>query len=285
MKAYPMAATDVQIRRMRKDELDELIEVQNQVFSDYIVPMKSSKDFFLDFLRSVGGDLGNVLVASDGSRLVGYANPVLDGKEAWIGGVGVIPEYRRSGIGRGLMEATEDMCRESGVERIVLEVIMGNDKAHEMYLDLGFDDVRIFVSAEGRPQHFSGFEQEPTRASLSQVIDLHSKTYGDSCWQRRKIHGLRNSVQNSECYSLDGAFVVVRKVENSGYVPYLGVLPEKRRMGLGTSLAKFALNRLWELGVYKIGVYNLNEETSVLRLLDKFDFAVTLKQVEMRKRL
>ena len=58
-----------------------------------------------------------------------------------------------------------------------------------------------------------------------------------------------------------------------------------RGRGLGTSLTKFALNRLWELGVYKIGVYNLTEEPSVMRLLDKFDFVVTMKQMEMRKRL
>jgi ribosomal protein S18 acetylase RimI-like enzyme len=79
--------------------------------------------------------------------------------------------------------------------------------------------------------------------------------------------------------------VILRRIETSGFIPFLGVLPDQRRQGIGTSLAKFALNRLYELGAYKVALYNVNEDQQTLRMLDKFDFAVTLKQVEMVKRL
>jgi ribosomal protein S18 acetylase RimI-like enzyme len=74
-------------------------------------------------------------------------------------------------------------------------------------------------------------------------------------------------------------------VDTTGFVPFLGVVPEKRRAGIGTALARFALNRLWEQGAFKVGLYNVNEDEQTLRMLNKFDFKVTLKQIEMRKSL
>ena len=86
-------------------------------------------------------------------------------------------------------------------------------------------------------------------------------------------------------YKVDGGFVMVRTIETSGFVPFLGVVPEMRRKGVGTSLAKFALSRLHDLGAFKTALYNVNEDAATLRMLDMFDFKVTLKQTEMRKTL
>lgn len=280
-----MPADDIELRHIPKGRLDELVDAQNEIFSDYIVPMRSSKEFFIDFLQSVGGSMDNVMVALDGERMVGYANPVVDGDEAWIGGVGVVPSHRGRGIGRRLMLAAEEFSESMGAETSFLEVIEGNSKALGLYRSLGYRETRRFVCAEGKPAHFVGYGEKPRSASVEDVASMHAEAYKDTCWQRRKVHGLLSSARSSECYSVGTGFVLVRKVEATGYVPYLGVLPGSRREGVGTSLAKFALNRLYELGAFKVAVYNLNEEPAVLRMLDKFDFAVTMKQVEMAKPL
>ena len=81
-----MADGDFVLRHMEKDQLDELVGAQNEIFSDYIVPMRSSPEFFIDFVQSVGGRMANVMVAMDGGRIVGYVNPVVDGGEAASGG-------------------------------------------------------------------------------------------------------------------------------------------------------------------------------------------------------
>ena len=78
---------------------------------------------------------------------------------------------------------------------------------------------------------------------------------------------------------------MVRMVEANGFIPFLGVVPDKRRMGVGTSLARFALTRLHELGAFKASVFNVEENDPTLRMLDKFDFRITMKQIEMRKTL
>jgi len=74
-------------------------------------------------------------------------------------------------------------------------------------------------------------------------------------------------------------------VDTSGYIPFLGVVPDRRGSGIGTALAKYALTRLWEHGAFKVALYNVNEDLPTLRMLDKFDFKVTMKQIEMRRRL
>lgn len=280
-----MAPDEIRLRHAGAGELDQLVDAQNEIFSDYIIPMRSGKTFFIDFLQSVGGRLENVIVALDGRRIVGYVNPVVDGPEAWIGGLGIVPDHRGKGIGKRLMEAAEEFSKSKGAETSILEVIQGNERARALYRSLGYADARTYVCAEGRPVQFVGFGERPSKVQVSSLSEMHRSAYADTCWQRRKACALDVSARSSECYMVPSGFVLVRKVNAVGYIPYLGVLPERRREGTGTSLAKFALNRLHELGAFKVAIYNANEEPSVLRMLDKFDFAVTMKQVEMRKKL
>jgi len=276
---------DIRIEKLTPERLDHLVKVQEEAFSDYIIPIKSSKEFFLDFQRSVGGDLSTVLLASDAGRIVGYINPVIDGKEAWIGGIGVIPQYRSSGIGTKLMRSAEDLCQNRGVQSITLEVIEGNDRAQRLYERLGYSVSRMFLSAEGKPARFEGFGIQPKVASFSEVLYLHEKSYKDSCWQRRKRAAVIQSAKGAESYKVEGGFVMIRAVETSGFIPFLGVLPEARRRGIGTALAKYALTKLWDAGVFKVALYNINEDMQTVRMLDEFDFKVTMKQIEMKKEL
>jgi ribosomal protein S18 acetylase RimI-like enzyme len=276
---------DIQIARFPQERLDELIDAQNDIFSDYIVPMKSTRQFFIEFQNSVGGDMRNVIVALSADRIVGYVNPVVDGREGWIGGVGVVPSSRGKGIGKKLMLAAEDFCRSKGVTEVSLEVIEGNLRAQRLYEKLGYVATRKYLTAEGRPARFEGFGTMPIKANMSEILAFHERSYKDTCWQRRKIEAVVQSARGAECYKVDGGFVLVRAVETSGFIPFLGVVPEKRGTGIGTSLAKFALTRLWELGAFKIAMYNVNDDLPTLRLLDKFDFKVTLKQTEMTKRI
>jgi ribosomal protein S18 acetylase RimI-like enzyme len=276
---------DTELRHVEKAELDDLVEAQNEIFSDYIVPMRSSRSFFMEFLESVGGRIENVMVATHRGRIVGYVNPVLDGPEVWIGGVGVIPGHRGRGLGKKLMLAAEEFSRSRGVGTSLLEVIEGNEAAMSLYRSLGYRETRRFLCAEGKPVRFVGYGEQPKRASVEEIAPMHLEAYRGTCWQRRKRQGLASSARASECYRVGDGFVLVRKVDAIGYVPYLGVVPRSRRQGTGTSLAKFALNRLYELGAFKVAVYNLNEEPAVLSMLDKFDFKVTMKQVEMMKSL
>ncbi len=274
---------DVRIRRIAPDQIDRLVAAQNEIFSDYVIPMRVTAQYFLEFLRSVGGKISNVHVATDGAKIVGYVNPVVDGRESWVGGIGVIPDYRNKGIGARLMEVAEEFSKAEGAEEISLEYILGNDRAGRLYRRLGYKERRVYLSAEGRPESFAGFGEMPEKATLADILTLHERAYGDTCWQKRKAFSIIQSARGADCHKVDGGFVLVRKLDANGYIPYLGVVPERRMQGIATSLTKFALNRLHELGAYKVIIYNVNDDAPTLRLLDQFGFGVTMKQVEMGK--
>ncbi|OGS55519.1 MAG: hypothetical protein A3K60_05095 [Euryarchaeota archaeon RBG_19FT_COMBO_56_21] len=274
---------DITIKHLQPDQLDALIDAQNDIFEDYIIRIRSSRQFFLDFMSSVGGDMRNILLALNGERIVGYINPVADQREGWVGGIGILREYRGRGIGSRLMDEAERELAAKGVREVSLEVIDGNARAEKLYLNLGYRPTRKYLSAEGITSRFQGFGVEPKPATLSEVLSLHSKCYAGTCWQRRKTVAVVQSAKGSEMYKVDGGFVIVRTVDTNGFIPFLGVVPEKRRKGTGTSLAKFALSRLHDLGAFKTALYNVNEDEATLRMLDMFDFKVTLKQTEMRK--
>jgi len=273
------------LRRLSPQQLDALIDAQNEIFADYIIPIKSSREFFAEFMRSVGGKLEDIIVALSGDEIVGYVNPVLDGTEAWIGGLGVVPRMRNRGVGAKLMEAAETYAEEEGAEEVLLEVIDGNLAAERLYERLGYTPRVTYLSAEGNATQFAGFGQPPRRSDLENIVALHERSYAGTCWQRRKRFALEESARTCEMYRNDEGFALLRRVAGTGFIPFLGVDPEHRREGVGTCLAKFAVNRLWELGTFKIAVYNIDDNSANRRMLDLFDFAVTLKQTEMRKRL
>ena len=83
----------------------------------------------------------SVIAVRDGQR-VGLANLGLRGRDAWVGGVGVVPAERRRGIGRRLVQALHENAREQGVERVWLEVIVENTGAIALYEQLGYAHVR-----------------------------------------------------------------------------------------------------------------------------------------------
>lgn len=81
-------------------------------------------------------------VARVEGELVGLAILGLRGAEAWVGGVGVVPAYRGTGLGEALMRALIAESGSRGVERLWLEVIVENTTALRLYEKLGFAHVR-----------------------------------------------------------------------------------------------------------------------------------------------
>ena len=69
----------------------------------------------------------------------GICNLGVRGDHGWIGGVGVVPERRRQGIGRALMESVLDNAPTS----VTLEVLESNEGAKRLYDDLGFEVTRL----------------------------------------------------------------------------------------------------------------------------------------------
>jgi ribosomal protein S18 acetylase RimI-like enzyme len=82
--------------------------------------------------------------AFEGERLLGNLSLARSawGSGAWlIGNVAVLPECRRQGIARNLMQAALEEVRRRGGRRIVLQVDEDNDAALRLYQSFGFAQI------------------------------------------------------------------------------------------------------------------------------------------------
>lgn len=106
-----------------------LVYPQNDPTKDIARKLKVDPEWFL-----VGEEDGCVV----GTVMVGY-----EGHRGWVNYLAVEPTQRRSGRGRALMAAAEDILRAEGCPKINLQVRTGNADALAFYQHLGFqtDDV------------------------------------------------------------------------------------------------------------------------------------------------
>ncbi|WP_420403007.1 GNAT family N-acetyltransferase [Nisaea sp.] len=94
----------------------------------------------LEDLLATPGTAGAAMLDPDGEpRLAGFVLFRSLGDFAEILTVAVAPDHRRRGLGRLLMRHAVQMARESGAERLLLEVQDGNLPAIRLYEDLGME--------------------------------------------------------------------------------------------------------------------------------------------------
>lgn len=90
-------------------------------------------------LNDLNGNSVFFCCVCESGKVVGYINAdtVLD--EAYVVNVCVHPDYRRLGIGEGLVKALCDHCREDLFSFVTLEVRQSNTAAISLYQKLGFE--------------------------------------------------------------------------------------------------------------------------------------------------
>ena len=90
-------------------------------------------------------ELGRVLVAADGSDVVGFAALSFlwtlehGGRAAWLDELYVVPQRRGRGIGRALLSAAYGIAREAGAIALDLEIEKGHARAASLYRREGFE--------------------------------------------------------------------------------------------------------------------------------------------------
>ena len=66
-----------------------------------------------------------------------------EGNYLYISNLAVSPAYRRQGIARKLLLSCEPLARQWGYREIYLHVLENNDRAKQLYFNLGYDINRI----------------------------------------------------------------------------------------------------------------------------------------------
>lgn len=123
-------------------DLEALAQLFNAAYEGYPVAMHmdtGAMEFMLDAMDLVPE---RSRVARRAGEPVGVAMLGVRGTRGWVGGMGVVPSARRTGVGLRLMQALVDEARAGGVRELFLEVLEQNAAARTLYEQLGFRALR-----------------------------------------------------------------------------------------------------------------------------------------------
>ena len=123
----------IQVSCFKAEHLDAVLELEQLCFPED--PWSRAS-----FEQELSNPLSVFLIAidEDTNQLVGYGGIWLMYDAGNITNIAVHPAYRREGIGSKLLELLTEVCQESGMETITLEVRESNLPARALYERRGF---------------------------------------------------------------------------------------------------------------------------------------------------
>ena len=122
--------------------LEQLAEHHNEVSVNFrgSFPKRPAEDTLASFEQAVRSGKSRIAVIEDNGRVLGFCKTDTEGEEGKLDYLIVLKEYRGAGYGKVLMDRAMEVFRESGVRRIEIRVVDGND-AMGFYEKYGFRTV------------------------------------------------------------------------------------------------------------------------------------------------
>ena len=118
------------LREMKLNDSVRIAELEQEIFTDAWTQMGIEETFVQAY--SV------IVVAEEDSKIQGYCILYVVLDEAEIARIGVTERVRHGGVGSLILQFGEKICKEKGVERLLLDVREGNLPARKFYEKHGF---------------------------------------------------------------------------------------------------------------------------------------------------
>ena len=255
----------LELRSARSLPPGERAELFNAAYEGYLVPFQVDEATLAFMDDAFDLDLDASRIAFRDGKPVGLGNLGLRGEDAWIGGVGVVTNARRSGAGEALMRALHEQARDRGVRHVWLEVIVENTGAFALYEKLGYRtvrDVEVWSLPEADDEDAGTAQEVPAPEAHAQIRELRSER---EPWQR--ADGTLAHYSDARGLATDTGVAVYRKPgEHVQLIQYAGE-PEP----LVRALRAFG----------QISVLNLPEHDPAARVLRSLGATVFVRQHEM----
>jgi ribosomal-protein-alanine N-acetyltransferase len=116
---------------MELSDLDQVMDIEREAFSE-----PWARGCFEHEILVL--DASELTVAISQENILGYTVAWFLDDEVHLANVAVRQRFRGGGIGRALVEAVMSRAKQTGAERVVLEVRRSNAEAQRLYETLGF---------------------------------------------------------------------------------------------------------------------------------------------------
>lgn len=305
----------LKIRNFIKGEDEKVwLRVWNEAFEDYegddFRPL-TMKDMEIRE-KNPNFDPQGIFIAELNAKPVGIVNAFVDKKreekKGFIHDLGVLPEFRRRGLGRELVNTALQSLKERGMETAEAEWVRGNKPACKLFECMGF--LLIRVQSDMRAEldkipfdigEFEGLQIRLMRENLDDIkllnwiindtfkehFDFRPETMEETkYWVLEKpwtdiaefyFGYADNELVGYVGIGVDSKFVKHRGIKR-GWINTIGVLKSVRRKGIGTALILHGMKDLKLRGMTEVylGVDDANP-TKAIELYKKVGFKVVHK--------
>lgn len=224
----------------------------------------------------------------------------------FIGNVAVLPNYRRRGLARKLVEAAVGLARQNHANMVWLDVIAGNVPAYQLYESLGFEHFETSVDlefqgdkvspetalpADYRIEETAQFNWRPRYELLKRITPASVQRYEPVTEEQFKIPALVRPVamvlsrlggdktQAETVYrQRDGQVIAALRYSartKAGGVNNIQIRLDPAHGHLAPSLVSHLLNKVWSIGPgRRVSVSVENWQPAVIQALCDAGFAV-----------
>lgn len=152
-----MMTTHATVRRLRLQDTARMRALRLEMLADTPLAFLETvaeaaelphREFAERVARASFGHFCAQFVAEVDGRFVGHAGGIMspeDPKVTIVFAVYITPTLRGTGLLRPLVEAVAEWSRGAGRPELMLEVVVGNDRARKAYERLGFVDTGVRV--------------------------------------------------------------------------------------------------------------------------------------------
>jgi [ribosomal protein S18]-alanine N-acetyltransferase len=166
-KQIKIQASQLEIRRMRPQDVPEVMEIESVSFGRH---HWSEDSFYNEMNNQVGRYY--VLINNDLPKLIGYLGFWLIQDEAHITTVAVKPDYRGNALGELMLVQCLERCLASSIHWVTLEVRVTNYNAQNLYYKYGFSSVGV------RPKYYQDNQEDALIMTTSSInSDEYRKLY------------------------------------------------------------------------------------------------------------
>ncbi|MDD2586584.1 MAG: ribosomal protein S18-alanine N-acetyltransferase [Syntrophomonadaceae bacterium] len=118
------------IRKMTVQDIDQIMDIEKEVFT-----LPWSRESYLGELKN---KFATYLICDSEGEVAGYAGIWVVFEDAHITNIAVAQRFQGMGMGNTLMQEVEKVARDKKARRILLEVRPSNERAINMYTNLGY---------------------------------------------------------------------------------------------------------------------------------------------------
>ncbi len=137
-RAVTVRPNGIVLRRVQSDESEVLARVMASCLG------RPAEQVHQRVLQELRAPTHQFFLARDAGEPIGSLGVVLEGPSPYVIAFGVLPEHRRRGYGRQMLEQIVSMLFAERIERILLEVNAGNTPAVLLYRSAGFAEFTSF---------------------------------------------------------------------------------------------------------------------------------------------